>query len=229
MFPLNSNDQYVDTNGKRHLLSELFEGSEHDIEELEETVAGHTTKIGTLETLTGTLQDQINPDEYSEDDAYTVGDYVIHGNKLYKCNTSCTADSWENNSQYFTETSVVDEIVGIKSDLSNIGIAYSLDNATDVNLPAATNVEALQQQVPAGIYIVNIFGRNDYFQNGLRTFVGINEQADIIARVDANSPGFSLGKLIIMLNEGNITGNIFCESAGSVIAHGVRMTIVRLK
>ena len=120
MFPLNSNDQYIDENGKRSSLGTLFEGSEHDIEELETTVAGHTTKIGALETLTGALQDQINPDEYSAESGYTEGDYVIHDNKLYKCNTSCNADTWENNSSNFTATSVANELDNLAYRLSNL-------------------------------------------------------------------------------------------------------------
>lgn len=120
MFPLNSNDQYIDDNGNRSSLGNLFEGYEHDIEELEQIVSGHTTKIGNLETFTGALQDQINPDEYSEESSYTAGDYVNHDNKLYKCNTSCTADTWENNSGYFTETSVANEFGNVADEMSAI-------------------------------------------------------------------------------------------------------------
>ena len=57
-------------------------------------------------------------DEYSASKAYTKGDLVIHDNKLYVCNTSCSAAAWSTNQGYFTQSTLATEVTNVKSSLT---------------------------------------------------------------------------------------------------------------
>ena len=57
-------------------------------------------------------------DEYSASKAYTKGDLVIHDNKLYVCNTSCSAAAWSTNQGYFTQSTLATEVTNVKSSLN---------------------------------------------------------------------------------------------------------------
>lgn len=53
-------------------------------------------------------------DGYSEERDYSIGNYVIYENQLYVCNTDCEADTWENNNENFTLTTIVAELNAIR-------------------------------------------------------------------------------------------------------------------
>lgn len=55
------------------------------------------------------VQEDMITDAYSSSSTYSVGDYCIYGNTLYKCTTAITtAEAW--NSAHWTAVSVADEI-----------------------------------------------------------------------------------------------------------------------
>lgn len=78
-------------------------------------------------------------DEYSASKAYTKGDLVIHDNKLYVCNTSCSAAAWSTNQGYFTQSTLATEVTNVKSSLTSK--TQSCGNAT---LEISGNVCILQ-------------------------------------------------------------------------------------
>lgn len=110
------------------------------------------------------------------------------------------------------------------------GIVYTGYNTSAITLPATTPTKVLEQQVSAGTYIVCVHGRADSFTNGLRTFLGINQEyGDVVLRINESDNGYSLTKPIKMTNAGTISVYIYCESVGSVNARGVYMEIVKIK
>lgn len=81
-------------------------------------------------------------DEYSASKAYTNGELVIHDNKLYVCNTSCSAAAWSTNQGYFTQSTLATEVTNVKSSLAQntagrfvlpngLKICWGLSNVTD--------------------------------------------------------------------------------------------------
>lgn len=76
-------------------------------------------------------------DEYSASKAYSVGDLVIHDNKLYKCTTACSAAAWSTNSGYFTQSTLTTELTNVKSSLSwrvlGDHVSYVVANNTEWN------------------------------------------------------------------------------------------------
>ena len=66
-----------------------------------------------------TLPDTIISDAYDNAKTYTVGDYCIYGNILYKCNTAITTPE-DFDSTKWDATTIGDEFVGINADLSEL-------------------------------------------------------------------------------------------------------------
>lgn len=81
---------------------------------------GVTTYKATLLQALGSVFDTIEPnfaDAYDKTATYSVGDYVIHDNSLYKCNTAIsTAEEWE--ATHWTQVNVAEELLAILSDIS---------------------------------------------------------------------------------------------------------------
>lgn len=77
-------------------------------------------------------------DAYSSEKSYSIGDYVIHEDTLYKCVTNCSADTWENNEQYFSADTIVNALSQTNSTLkekSNL-IAVSTYSSS-ISVPAS--------------------------------------------------------------------------------------------
>ena len=55
------------------------------------------------------VQEDMITDAYSSSSTYSVGDYCIYGNTLYKCTTAIsTAEAW--NSAHWTATTIATEL-----------------------------------------------------------------------------------------------------------------------
>lgn len=74
-----------------------------------------------VDTLTS-IQHNISrsSDEYSASKAYSVNDYCIHDNTLYRCKTACSAASWSTNSRYFEASSLTAAVTALNSDLNTL-------------------------------------------------------------------------------------------------------------
>lgn len=59
-------------------------------------------------------------DAYSSSQAYSVGEYVIYSNKLYKCITACSAAAWSVNQNCFEETTLTSAVTDLNNDLTPI-------------------------------------------------------------------------------------------------------------
>lgn len=62
---------------------------------------------------TGTISDEYNPSK-----AYTVGEYCIYSNKLYKCIANTTAGILPTDTTYFNKTSIGNEVGVLNSNLN---------------------------------------------------------------------------------------------------------------
>ena len=61
-----------------------------------------------------TVEELIAP-EYDPNSPYSVGDFVVHSDTLYKCNTAIGSDGELWNSTHWTETKIGDEVSDLKS------------------------------------------------------------------------------------------------------------------
>lgn len=81
---------------------------------------GVTTYKATLLQALGSVFDTIEPnfaDAYDKTATYSVGDYVIYENSLYKCNTAIlTAEEWD--ATHWTQVNVAEELLAILSAVS---------------------------------------------------------------------------------------------------------------
>ena len=79
------------------------------------------SELSAVQTLAnnalGMIQDE--SDAYSSSKAYAVGDLCIHGDKVYKCITACSAAAWSVNQNCFSETTLTDEVSTLKDALNN--------------------------------------------------------------------------------------------------------------
>lgn len=62
------------------------------------SVSGQITKLAKTEVLISNSDDAYDPTQ-----PYSVGKYVIHDDKLYRCTTACSAGSWSTNQSCFTQ------------------------------------------------------------------------------------------------------------------------------
>ena len=57
-------------------------------------------------------------DDYSEFKSYSVGDYCIYNNRVYKCITACSAGSWTTNQNCFEWVSLTSAVTALNSALT---------------------------------------------------------------------------------------------------------------
>lgn len=125
-------------------------------------------------------------DQYSTSKAYSVGDYVIHNNTLYKCTTACSAGSWSTNSSNFTSTTLSTAVTELNSALSNICNCTILVNNQSVSVSTTydyvglyfsisktsiiTVVQTYDNAIPVSVGVKTssnstIYGSNIYAEN----------------------------------------------------------------
>lgn len=97
-------------------------------------------------------------DEYSASKAYTKGELVIHDNKLYVCNTSCSAAAWSTNQGYFTQSTLATEVTNVKSSLSNIGTIINGTKYTFAIAPSGNSGDIGYINLTQGTWIVFVGG-----------------------------------------------------------------------
>ena len=73
-------------------------------------------------------------DAYSTSKAYSVGDYVIRNNTLYKCITACSAGSWSVNSSCFEQDTLTNAVTDLNSALNNQYTKSQVNNLFDSKL-----------------------------------------------------------------------------------------------
>lgn len=125
-------------------------------EEWDNTHWSQTAIDSELNQIKGNIEDNSNSisnlyddiaDEFSTSATYSVGDYVIYNNNLYKCTTAVTvAGAWTGSTNW-TQTQVVDEFG------SGGGGATTLDGLTDVTITSATNGQVLTYDTTSGKWI----------------------------------------------------------------------------
>ena len=81
-----------------------------------------------------TVEELIAP-EYDPNSPYSVGDFVVHSDTLYKCNTAISSGGELWNSTHWTETKIGDEVNDLKSALNSIALtSFNIDlNAYNYN------------------------------------------------------------------------------------------------
>lgn len=90
--------------------------SPDDLDDVE-TIA--TTASTNASTALSMIRDTTS-DAYDDSTAYSVGDYVIHDNTLYKCTTACSAGSWSTNSLCFTQDTLTNAVSSLNNDLNEL-------------------------------------------------------------------------------------------------------------
>ena len=81
------------------------------------------TKVqGAIDAVEGQIAN--SSDAYSASKDYSVGDYCIYNDTLYRCVTACTAASWSVNSSCFVADTVVGAIGALGADLSASGLTF---------------------------------------------------------------------------------------------------------
>ena len=93
------------------------------------------------------IADTVISDSYDASKAYSVGEYCIHDNKLYKCETATTAgEAW--NEDYWKETNV---ITAADDKIALLGTGeYSLVNFVDDKATLNSNDDYLHVYLAAG-------------------------------------------------------------------------------
>lgn len=84
-----------------------------------DTAETHATTANTYATRALNMIRSTSSDTYSSSKAYSVGNYVIYNNTVYKCITACSAGSWATNRNCFSATTLTSAVTELNSDLSN--------------------------------------------------------------------------------------------------------------
>lgn len=72
-------------------------------------------------------------DAYSATKAYTIGEYCIYNNSLYKCIANTSAGITPTNSTYWTNTSVSEELASKVVPLGYVGVPQTIDERVSFN------------------------------------------------------------------------------------------------
>lgn len=97
-------------------------------------------------------------DAYSATKAYTIGEYCIYSNSLYKCIANTSAGITPTNSTYWTNTSVSEELASNAVLLGYVGVPQTIDEFVSFNF--LTDIKKF-----TFLYIFCAF-----YENGLATF-----------------------------------------------------------
>ena len=76
---------------------------------------------------------EIISDAYSATKAYTIGEYCIYNNSLYKCIANTSAGIAPTNSTYWTNTSVSEELASNAVPLGYVGVPQTIDEIVSFN------------------------------------------------------------------------------------------------
>ena len=80
----------------------------------------------------------VQPDEYSDASTYSVGDYCIENNTIYKCKTAINSPE-EFNPSHWEETTIYKELSAVNSSLGGwsriVSKSVIADNTYEVDLP----------------------------------------------------------------------------------------------
>lgn len=107
-------------------------------------------------------------DVYSSSKAYSVGDYVIYSNTVYKCITACSAGSWATNQSCFEQTTLTEAVTNLNSALNKLptvietgSFSKSLSYSAGWNLLTTINFSKTFSSAPK-VFITSTCGDNLY-------------------------------------------------------------------
>lgn len=119
-----------------------------ELEAVETIATGAQEAAGNAQTTANTASTNANnalgmirstsSDAYSSSKAYSVGDYVIYNNTVYKCITACSAASWTVNQSNFEENTLIGSVTDLNSSLNWEDVSY---NPTYGTIQSSTKIK----------------------------------------------------------------------------------------
>lgn len=69
------------------------------------------------------LKNILGVDDYSTSASYAVGDFVVHGGKMYRCTTAVSGGAWD--ASKWSETDFVTEVEALENIEENVGLCVN--------------------------------------------------------------------------------------------------------
>ena len=164
------------------------------------------------EDAAGNLQNEIDQtrsmlsDAYSAAKSYAVGDYCIHDNTLYKCNTAISSEAWTE--AHWTETSISSENVALTNSVNTLNSNLTLTTSTaNSAYTKATNAatSAATAQTTADTATTKANAAQTTADNA--STAASTAQTTANKKADYNSPVLSSGTVLNYVNSNtNISG-----------------------
>lgn len=181
-------------------------------------IGNNTTAIGNNTTAIGKLALDL-ADAYDDTATYSVDDYCIYSNQLYKCNTAiAVAESFT--PAHWTAINIAGEIAGAGS---NLGPAVAANTASighiEEGIAIIVNGDVASAAVPVGGYAY-IKNNTHGLTEGLYTNTGASDFPTTGGTADSTTFTAASGALNA-LNNKTLSGSFTTSSAGNIMDIGL--------
>ncbi len=150
-------------------------------------------------------------DKYDSSKTYSVGDYCIYNDTLYKCKTAVTSAE-EFDSSKWEATNCGKELVALNSNLSPIGVVKTVAAPSATTLSTASDTEVFSMELDAGVYI--LIGRLGY--NITISKISIVVDGSVYVMDTPNSNSAILVKSFTLQN--SVSVSLRAAGSGTIVA-----------
>lgn len=196
---------------------------EGSVATLQTTVANHTSQIADVRRDDQDMITAFNEPDATSDHAYSVGDYFIYNDILYKATASIAVGATIVPNTNCVATNVSSELIQINNDLSKVGQWYRTGAGSETFTGNSWHVSAnTLNNLEAGVYIVNVTCTLSV--KGSFIFLGIGQSGDNYIEIPDNQGQLEFTKLINSSEPiASLGVNIFGEGTASTYITALRI------